>query len=394
MALARAWLPALFSPLCGSQCMDRHEELLPPFRGILADMNVTVLHSRITLCLVTMSLLFFVLACSGCRMPWQRTIRTWPSDRSTGAIAVSCPLDGVSTTQDYLLHRPLAVMIENSPNARPQSGLTQACVVYEAVTEGGITRFLAVYLHGASEVLGPVRSARPHFINLMREYQAAYVHCGESNEALQILQRDPAIYNIDQMRFGKSFWRDRRRIAPHNLYTSTRRIRQLLFRYGWDVPVSPLPSFAGSVTFTGGQPATKVVLHFGGAVHYRLTLVYDARRGGYLRYMDGMLHIDRETNQPIVARNVLIQRVYALPYSDSTKGTFDVGVIGSGDGLFLRDGKQTAMLWMKSTAGAITTFTDLNNRPLPFQAGQTWVELLPQQGSIEFPDIRKTVMPR
>ena len=126
---------------------------------------------------------------SGCRLPWQHAPGGAPGASSPSGTV--CPIDGEPATPQDIQRRPLAVMIENSPQARPQSGLTEACVVYEAITEGGITRFLAVYLHGNPAVIGPVRSARPHFIDLAREYEAAFVHCGESYEALQILQHRP-----------------------------------------------------------------------------------------------------------------------------------------------------------------------------------------------------------
>ncbi len=138
-----------------------------------------------------------------------------------------CPIDGTPATPEQIARRPLAVMIENSPAARPQSGLSQASVVYEAITEGGITRFLAIYLNGEPAVIGPVRSARPHFIYLAQEYDPVFVHCGESYEALQILARNSPVRNLDQIKYGKPFWRSRKRPAPHNLYTSSARLAKI-----------------------------------------------------------------------------------------------------------------------------------------------------------------------
>jgi len=299
-----------------------------------------------------------------------------------GGNDVVCPIDGLPTTREAIAHRPVAVMIENSPAARPQSGVSQACVVYEAITEGGITRFLAIFLHNAPEVIGPVRSARPHFINLAQEYNPVYVHCGESYEALQILAYNSPVDDLDQLKFGKPFWRSHQRPAPHNLYTSQKRLMEFIEKHQWDRSISDLPTFSHGGQFTGGTPAQEVTINFNGAVHYRLRFVYDQQAGGYLRYMDGKLHVDKETGKPIVAKNIVIQRVSAVEFPNSEKHTFDVSVIGSGDGYFVSQGKQTPLLWSKYGASSITNYTDADRQPLPFQPGQTWIELVPLNGKV------------
>jgi len=319
-----------------------------------------------------------ILMQAGCRLPWGQEPPPAPTpvkDKSLPAYA--CPLDGSPAGMQDISRRPLAVMVENSPDARPQSGLTKACVVYEAITEGGITRFLAVFLHGNPAVIGPVRSARPHFINIEREYDAAYVHCGESYEALQILSLDPSIRNLDQMKYPRPFWRDHTRRAPHNLYTSSAKLRTFLTLSGWGGQPVSLPNFTSSDRLKSGQPAHTIDIHIPGAVHYRLRMVYDKKLGGYQRYMDGKLHVDRETQQPVVAKNVIFQRVYAAPFVSSDKGTFDVEVVGSGEGEFMSGGFQESLLWQKTNIYTITSFTDTHGQSLPFRPGQTWVEVLP-----------------
>lgn len=327
-------------------------------------------------------LLAGVLFFSGCRgllpgMPGGNNV-----SRSTPGGTVAAPIDGYPTTAEQISHRPLAVMIENSPAARPQSGLTQADVVYEGITEGGITRFLAIYLRGAPAVIGPVRSARPHFIYLAQEFDPIFVHCGESYEALQILADKPPFYNLDQLKYGKPFWREHSREAPHNLYTSSERLRHFITEKGWDGSVPELPNFSHGGLLTNGTPAQDVQLNFSGAVHYRLRFVYDATAGGYLRYMDGKLHVDRETGQPIVVKNIVIQRVDASPFPQSVKDTYDVSVIGHGDGIFVSAGQQMPLIWSKLSAGNITRYSDTTLKPLPFQSGQTWIELVPLNGSV------------
>lgn len=329
-----------------------------------------------------------ILAAAGCRNPFSRNGGPSGSRASTGAgtpVPVQiCPIDGQPTTSELLMQRPLAVMIENSPKARPQSGLNDACVVYEAITEGGITRFLAIFAHGSPEVIGPVRSARPHFINLMREYEAAYVHCGQSQEALEILVADQSIYNLDQMKYAKPFWRDKSRQAPHNLYASAARLRAQAAKLGWGGMPTRLPHFTGHGRLTSGTPAPEVNISFGGAVKYKLQLVYDAAQGGYVRYMDGKLHVDRETGKPIVAANVLIQYVEAKRYPSNPLHTYDVTVTGDGAGHFISNGQATTMHWRKGWETELTSYTAADGGALPYLPGQTWIEVVPMEGKVTF----------
>jgi len=343
--------------------------------------NKRVITAVAALCVLVIASLLL----AGCRNPFSRhnTGRVSRPGQQSAASGFTCPIDGMPVSSDLVYQRPLAVMIENSPAARPQSGLNDACVVYEAITEGGITRFMAIYLHGAPAVIGPVRSARPHFLNLAREYDAAYVHCGQSYEALQIFATTPSIYNLDQMKYTKPFWRDNSRKAPHNLYASAEKLRAQVAKLRWGSAPSILPSFVSDLKpLSDGPEADKVVLDFHGGVHYKLRFQYDAARGGYVRYMDGKLHTDRETGEPVVAKNILVERVTSVPFPDSKKETYDVTVVGSGTGVFISNGHQTPMQWQKNWDGGITTYTDDRGMPLPFQRGQTWVELLPQEGNV------------
>jgi len=297
-------------------------------------------------------------------------------------VTPSSSVKGIPAAPTQITHRPLAVMIENSPDARPQSGIVEANVVYEAITEGGITRFLAIYLNGEPAVIGPVRSARPHFIYLAQEYDPIFVHCGESEEALQILSGYAPVRDLDQLKHGKPFWRSHARSAPHNLYTSCERLRDYTEKQGWDHPTPTLPNFSNGGQITNGTPAHEVCINFNGAIRYRLRFVYDAQRSGYLRYMDGTLHVDKETGNPIIAKNIVIQRVASSLFPGSHLHTYDVNVIGSGQGIFISQGQQASLYWNKDNSSAITQYTDAKSVPLPFQPGQTWIEEVPLTGSV------------
>ena len=117
-----------------------------------------------------------------------------------------------------------AATIDNITVARPQSGISKASLVYEAPVEAGITRFLAIYPEGEDvERIGPVRSARPYFLDWAAEFDALFVHVGGSPEALEKL-RAYDMRDLNEFFNGAYFWRDRSRSAPHNTYTSTEKL--------------------------------------------------------------------------------------------------------------------------------------------------------------------------
>ncbi|TLN16169.1 DUF3048 domain-containing protein, partial [bacterium] len=146
--------------------------------------------------------------------PDARTGSGGPDGRGAAArdLAVS-PLTGELVPKEALARRPLAVMIENSPAARPQSGLDKADLVYEMLAEGAITRFMAVFLQGDAAILGPVRSARPYFITRALDYDAIYAYVGGSEAAKQMV-RTERVAALDEFGVGRrAYWRIKGRSA-------------------------------------------------------------------------------------------------------------------------------------------------------------------------------------
>jgi hypothetical protein len=133
--------------------------------------------------------------------------------------------------------RVISIMIDNHPGARPQSGLSQAQVVYEVPVEGEFTRYFAIFNASTTvDKVGPVRSARPYFLDWLQEYgDALYIHSGGSPEALQIL-RNSTLFDANEFFRGAYFWRGTDHLAPHNLYTSSTAWNKLLAEYGRNRP--------------------------------------------------------------------------------------------------------------------------------------------------------------
>ena len=122
------------------------------------------------------------------------------------------------STKDNL---PFMVIVENSTAARPQSGLSSADIIYETSAEGGIPRFIALFQQNQPDVIGPVRSVRPYFIDIAEDYNIPFAHCGGSEEALNEIQTTSSLMSINEISNSNYFWRSSDRVAPHNLYTSS-----------------------------------------------------------------------------------------------------------------------------------------------------------------------------
>lgn len=181
---------------------------------------------------ITILMLLTALTLSGCsKFNLNNTSGLTPEVKETNTKVEPkkyyAPYTGVEVAKEVLDKIPYMAIIENSQAARPQSGLYAADMVFETLAEGGIPRFIALYQSEDSQKIGPIRSARPYFIDITREYNLPFAHCGGSEEALQAINRDK-LMGMNEFYNGSFFWRDKERIAPHNLYTSSEKLRALV----------------------------------------------------------------------------------------------------------------------------------------------------------------------
>jgi hypothetical protein len=277
---------------------------------------------------------------------------------------------------------PLAVMIDNASPARPQSGLQSASVVYEALVEGGITRFMAIFDQGSISQIGPVRSSRPYFLEWLTEYDAGYAHAGGSPEALTNIQKD-RVHDINGIgNAAKAFYRDKTRPAPYNLYTSSFSLYTLAVANNWkysDAQITPwLFAKAGDSIPTDAKVANKVTLYFTGTIKStQVVYAYDAAKGGYLRSQAGQPHQDRLTNAQILVKNLVIQTI-SNDISVGEKGRLTMTVDGTGKARIFQNGMVREVTWSKTTPEARTIFTGVDGNQASFTPGNTWVEVLPE----------------
>ncbi len=335
-------------------------------------------------------------------------------DRMKADYSVQFPLTGLFSTGQTEA-RPIAVMVENSPAARPQSGLGDADVVYEILAEGDITRFAAFY-HSRSPVkVGPVRSIRPYYVDVAAAMDAVLVHAGWSQEAMNRVDAG-GVDHFDEV-YGDRvyYWRSPDRKQPHNLYTSIEGIRRGMdkkqLRTAW-TPVQPIfeagevrgearPSGAdgradgvdgeaasagpaGSVSAGaavaaaagGAGEAVRLPYSAGYAVSYR----YDAASGHYLRRMNGLPHADAETGQQLAAANVLVCRS-SHKVTDSA-GRRRVDVQGPGSGYVLSGGRVQAAEWQLRD-GLVRAYSADGQQEIPLAPGITWIQFVPEAMAVE-----------
>jgi hypothetical protein len=274
---------------------------------------------------------------------------------------------------------PIAVMVENSWDARPQSGLARADVLYEAPVEGGISRFMAIYVNGVPEVIGPVRSARHYFVYLAAEFNASYVHIGASPQGYGAL-RASGLVNLDETYGDPGFWRTGTRAAPHNAYTDLDVIKAALDRTA-TVDPGGLAGFKFSKEEpSGGKPATEVYVKYPGGD--RLKYVYSPEDKTYLRYMNGAPHIDADTGEQIAPRNLVVQEVEDWVIDDV--GRLDMEQLGKGRAVFFRDGQATEGSWHKASYGDVTEWLDAEGNPVKMSPGRILVQIIPGEAGFEY----------
>lgn len=272
----------------------------------------------------------------------------------------------------------LLAVIENSPQARPQSGLDRADLVFEALAEGGITRFLAVYYTEAAEKIGPIRSARYYFVEIARAFAAPFAHAGGNADALDLIPR-VGIRDLDEIyNAGAFFRRSNDRRPPHNLYTSTAELLRGAEAKGFPmVPLKLLPS--GEVD--GGREAKELKIIFYGSQAYTSSSVWTYRGGIYWKEVDGRPHFLDDGTQ-ITTDNVI---VLATRTFDEKKEEWQVNirVVGEGEAVFFTGGKAYAGKWRKASRYSHFEFL-YQGKAMKFSPGQTWVEIVPGLDTLSY----------
>lgn len=320
---------------------------------------------------------FFLCACGDKSLPASESGFSESNIEPEKLPAYRCPLDGAPL--DEMPVRPVAIAIDNMPAAWPQSGINQADIVYEIPAEGGITRFLTIYFHGEAEKIGPVRSARPYLMDIAREWEAVFIHCGESPQA-QIYFKEKDIDHINEMFHSPGFWRDKSRRAPNNLYTGTKEIWAEIEKKGWDRQVD-IEGFHFDDTL---KPEENELVHEVTVKYpYRNVIYkYEASSGLYHRFLGSKPQLDSETGDQYSAANILIQEVGTKVFDQ--EGRMEIDLLGKGNAILFSRGRVFNGMWKKDSFSKRTYFTDDKGEEFRLAPGQTWILLKPKNTVYEY----------
>jgi hypothetical protein len=315
-----------------------------------------------------------------------RTVAATPTPTPTPSptpITKASPLTGIQVTPEQAAQPIVAVVIENHPDARPQSGLQDAGVVYETLAEGGITRFEAFFLDKLPAKIGPVRSLRPYFVQWGLEFGAPVSHAGGSAEALN-LAKSTGLYSLNALVIGApTFFRVSTRYAPHNLYTSGSLLSGLLTKRGLNKPSSftPSPRKADSPLATASHPKIHIEYSYSG---YQVDYTYDPATNDYARNLAGAAHTDANTAKQIHVKNVVIEMTPISVAAGDAKGHMVIQTIGRGTGWIARDGDIIPITWVRDSATARTRLLDAAGKEVPLNAGNTWYSVVPLGKKVTF----------
>lgn len=307
------------------------------------------------------------------------------------ATAITLPedLSVIPLVYGQMSGRPYAMMIDNHPDAYPQSGLNRASVVIEALAEYGITRYLAIFpadLTADDRPLGPVRSARLYFVQWAMGFGAFYAHAGGSPNGLALAESTNEIVNLDALRGESSdyFFRveTAERFAPHNLYTSGAILKERA-----DAETKPYTrsdvGYRYALPLPADQrgPAATISYYFlydDAPVGWQ----YDPVSNNYFRTRFGEVAVDEVTQAQLSTQNVVVIEVEEAPIEGDEKSRIDLKAVGSGKGIFYHDGLREEITWSKASESAPLQILAKDGSEVFFTAGQIWISAVPSLDNV------------
>jgi hypothetical protein len=286
-----------------------------------------------------------------------------------------------------LSRRPIAVKISNSPPrwVRPQSGLNEADLVFEHVTEGLITRFTAIIYATTPEKLGPIRSARLIDLDIPVMYDAALAYSGSSIGVSRRLFASDFRSRILRSNSQGYYRTGENKPYEHTLYAEPEGLWQALT----DRSENHEPDLQNIMTFStvppnGGEQASAITVNYRDwtVIEWR----YDAESGKYKRWVEGEKHTDANTDRQIDSANVIViftddtlDRSICETQSGSSCLAYSrvIDLMGTGQGILFRDGRQYAITWRRDIATDLLTFENHSGNPVPLQIGNSWIQVIP-----------------
>lgn len=333
----------------------------------------------------------------------------------------ACPLNGMMYTstekQAWEKHRPLAVMVENSPDSRPQAGLSDADVIFEVVAEGGVTRFMGLFYCAVQKfdtTLAPIRSARTYFVDYASGFNyPLYVHVGGANtpgpaDALGQLgeygwnqENDLNQFSIGYPTFIRNANRLGRPVATeHTMETSTEKLWTVGDEREWTnmsperkvgrtvIPAKDWKEGYKGWTFYDEEPAKGTVSRiahdfWSGYGQYSVEWTYDSATNTYKRKMGGENHVDLNNDKQIAASNVIVILTTEKGPIDENKHMLYT-TTGTGDVLIFNNGQAVKGKWSKANREAELKFVDSKGKDIPLVRGQIWIAVVDKSTEVEY----------
>jgi len=278
-------------------------------------------------------------------------------------------------------------MINNLQKALPQSGIGEAGIIYECMTEGSITRMLAVFNnYEGIEKIGPVRSARHYFIDLAYNNGAYYIHYGGSPQAYESIKKN-GVKDVDGMTVpngeGKAFYRDPVRVKQKGMYEHSAFTTGEGLKYGLeykkyelmsDEPLEPAFCFAEKEYTPDGEEALKVTVPQGSYV--TPVFEYDEKTGEYLRFQFGKEHIDELTGEQLSFKNVFVIYAPQNNIKGDTAGRIDVKLTGELSGLYITNGAAVPIKYVKQSLKDPAKYCAEDGSELKVNPGRSFVNVL------------------
>lgn len=309
------------------------------------------------------------------------------------------PLTGEGTDIDLSHRRPVAIMLNNLKQALPQCGISQADIIYEVPTEGGITRMMAVFqsLDGVG-TLGSVRSSRPYYVELAAGLDAIYIHAGGSDDAYSAIKKH-GVFNIDGVNGpygGTMFYRDAQRKKTagfeHSLFTDETRIEKLLsgslskmrqtHNEGYSLPLS----FSKDAAPINGQSANSISVKYSNYKTGQFT--YDPQKGTYLvsqqvDKQDGP-YVDGNNDQQVEVTNVLVLHTDINLIKGDSASRITVRLTGSGSGYFACGEQYIPITWSKNSPTDPLCFFTADGQPLTLGVGKSYINIVDNGAQVTF----------
>lgn len=285
------------------------------------------------------------------------------------------PLSGMVSKGENIDQRPIGVMVNNHRSARPQSGLSDADIIFEILAEGTITRFLAIYQSDLPEVVGPVRSAREYYADIANGYDSIYVYHGAANFVNDIIASkgidhlNGSVYDND----GHLFKRESFRKAPHNSYLQLPTVNEVASEVSNSI--EPLEFLTDTdVEGLSGDSANSVEIVYSSNSTNVVEYIYQEDKGTYTRSSDGVQTVELQTDQPIAVENIFILETSHEVIDDAGRRAVDIK--SGGSAYLIQHGQYQKVEW-ENRDGRIVPIKD--GEELGLIPGMTWINVVPSE---------------